>query len=269
MIKTHTGKSYNIIPFSKSRKNITLVLHEGKRKHVVHALLEFDVTDALRLIKARKHKGNDISFTGWLVKCVAQAAYEHKEVNCYRQGKRKIIVFDEVDVPITMEREVNGEQRPIPYIIRNAQTKSLDEITTEIRKVQQQDVNEESQILGLPLNMYERAVIKAPQWVKKIALMILRNHGKLKKQYMGTIGVTSIGMLGNFPGWVIPLGGPVAMLVAVGGIQQKPGVFKGKIAIRQFLHVTIAVDHDLIDGGPLARFVNRVTELIESAYQLT
>ena len=265
----HTDKPYTIIPFSKSRKNITLVIHEGKRKHVVHALLELDVTDALRYIKVKKQQGKDISFTGWLVKCVAQAAYEHREVNCYRQGKRKIIVFDDVDVPITMERDADGERRPIPYIIRKAQIKNLDEITTDIRRIQQQDVNEDSQILGLHLNRIERAIIKAPQVVKKIALMILRIQGRLKKQYMGTIGVTSIGMLGNFPGWVIPLGGPLTMLVAVGGIQKKPGVIRDEIAIRKYLHITIAIDHDLIDGGPLARFVNRLSELIESAYQLS
>ncbi|MCK5031036.1 MAG: 2-oxo acid dehydrogenase subunit E2, partial [Thermoplasmatales archaeon] len=39
-----------------------------------------------------------------------------------------------------------------------------------------------------------------------------------------------------------------------------------EIAIREYLYLTITADHDIIDGGPLARFVERLTELIENAY---
>ena len=85
---------------------------------------------------------------------------------------------------------------------------------------------------------------------------------------MGTVGVSSIGMFGKFPGWAIPLGIP-ATLIVVGGLNQKPGVVKGKIEIREYLNLTITVDHDLVDGGPLARFVSLLTELMENGFGLT
>ena len=42
-----------------------------------------------------------------------------------------------------------------------------------------------------------------------------------------------------------------------------------EIKIREYLSLTVTVDHDVVDGGPLVRFVERLTELIENAYELS
>ena len=42
----------------------------------------------------------------------------------------------------------------------------------------------------------------------------------------------------------------------------------GKIKIREYLHAVITVNHDLVDGGPLVRFVDRLAELVENAFGL-
>ena len=85
---------------------------------------------------------------------------------------------------------------------------------------------------------------------------------------MGTFGVTAIGMKGRYPGWAIPLGGVTSSIIVVGGINKKPGVVNDKIEIREYLNLTITVDHDIIDGGPLVRFVDRLNELIEEGFGL-
>jgi pyruvate/2-oxoglutarate dehydrogenase complex dihydrolipoamide acyltransferase (E2) component len=54
----------------------------------------------------------------------------------------------------------------------------------------------------------------------------------------------------------------------VGGIGVKPGVVDGHIAIREYLSLTISLNHDLIDGAPAARFTQRLKDLIESGYGL-
>jgi hypothetical protein len=56
--------------------------------------------------------------------------------------------------------------------------------------------------------------------------------------------------------------------VAVGGIAEKPGVVDGRIAVREYLYMTLSFDHDIIDGAPAARFISRMRELIESGYGL-
>jgi pyruvate/2-oxoglutarate dehydrogenase complex dihydrolipoamide acyltransferase (E2) component len=118
------------------------------------------------------------------------------------------------------------------------------------------------------LTRLERWVIHAPLWIKKLLVRFTRGRGLLKKKHFGTIGVTSIGMKGRFPGWVIGMGGPIASLVAVGGIIKKPGVVDDRILIRDYLHITITADHSVVDGGPLARFISRLTELLETGYGL-
>ena len=42
----------------------------------------------------------------------------------------------------------------------------------------------------------------------------------------------------------------------------------GHIAIREYLCLTVSLDHDPIDGAPAARFVTRLKELIESGFGL-
>ena len=38
----------------------------------------------------------------------------------------------------------------------------------------------------------------------------------------------------------------------------------GRIEEREYVCLTLTLDHDVIDGAPAARFVRRLTELIES-----
>jgi pyruvate/2-oxoglutarate dehydrogenase complex dihydrolipoamide acyltransferase (E2) component len=258
---------YEVQPFTKARQDITLISQEGKRRLNVHALIEVDVTKACEMIMKSK-KSVDVSFTGWIVKCVGQAASEHKQMNAYRLGRKKIVLFDDIDIPIPVEREINGEWRLLVYIVRKANEKTVADITKEIRNAQHQAIDASTEVLGETLTRIERWVIHAPFWIKKLGTHLIRGRGLLKKKHFGTIGVTSIGMKGQFPGWVIGMGGPIATLVAVGGIMKKPGVIDDKILIRDYLHITITVDHSIIDGGPLARYISRLTELLETGYGL-
>ena len=57
-------------------------------------------------------------------------------------------------------------------------------------------------------------------------------------------------------------------MMTVGGIAEKPGVVNGTIAIREYLSLTLSVNHDIVDGAPAARFTERLKELIESGYGL-
>lgn len=266
MVKQDRIGKHHILPFTKSRRNIELIVHEGFRKHSIHAIIEVDVTNAREKIrKIKQEKSKDISFTGWLVKCVGEAISKHKELNTFRLGKRKTVVFDDVDIPIPIERTTKNETRPMGYIIRKVNEKSVNEITKEIRAVQKVTVNETTQVLGDFLTKGERFIVNAPMFIKKLAIFILRRSGFLKKKHFGTVAVTSIGMKGNFPGWAIPMGSMTTTMIAIGGITKKPGVIKDNIAVREYLHVTVTVDHDLVDGGPLARFVEEFKTIVENA----
>jgi pyruvate/2-oxoglutarate dehydrogenase complex dihydrolipoamide acyltransferase (E2) component len=84
---------------------------------------------------------------------------------------------------------------------------------------------------------------------------------------MGTVLVTSLGMIGKVNGWLIPYSiHPVCF--ALGSVVKKPSVVKNNISIREFLEITILIDHDVIDGAPATRFVSKLSKLIENGYGL-
>ena len=86
--------TYHTKPFSQYRRNIALITGEGWRKHSIHTLIEIDVTTAKNLINKYKEKtGEKISFTGWIIKCIAQSLSEHRELNSYRLGRKKNRLF--------------------------------------------------------------------------------------------------------------------------------------------------------------------------------
>jgi pyruvate/2-oxoglutarate dehydrogenase complex dihydrolipoamide acyltransferase (E2) component len=57
-------------------------------------------------------------------------------------------------------------------------------------------------------------------------------------------------------------------MLIVGGIARKPAVVEDHIEPREMLSLTVIFDHDVVDGAPAARFVQRLVELIESGYGL-
>jgi pyruvate/2-oxoglutarate dehydrogenase complex dihydrolipoamide acyltransferase (E2) component len=74
-------------------------------------------------------------------------------------------------------------------------------------------------------------------------------------------------MFGKGAGWGMPITN-YTLQITVGGIAEKPWVVDGRIEVREALSLTVSVDHDVVDGAPLARFVQRFKELIESGYGL-
>ncbi len=251
----------------------------GRQRHHIPILLEIDVTAARAAIHDRKTKtGQGISFTGWIIKCLAQAISEHKYVHALRQGKRQLVIFDDVDITIIVERVTdNGEKLPMPYIIRQANEKTVAEIHGEIRAAQRSSVEGEVQIAsdGLRPTAGHRAA-----WMTKLFTTLprfLRNwlfwqpvwrNPFLFKQMMGTVSVTALGIVGQSGmSWGIPIG-IHPLLIAVGGIVKRPGIVHEQIVIREYVGLTVMFDHDVTDGAPVARFIRRLEELMTDRYGL-
>jgi len=101
-----------------------------------------------------------------------------------------------------------------------------------------------------------------PQFIRVAIFGAFEKSPHLMKRVEGTVMVTAVGMFGKGVGWRIPLTN-YTLGVALGGIGEKPGVADGRIEIREYLSMTISVNHDIIDGAPLARFATRFKELVE------
>ncbi len=229
---------------------------------MIHGLLEVDVTKAradLRAYKART--GESLSFTAFLCACLGKAVDEHKDVQAFRMAGNRLILFDDVDIAIRIEREMAGRKYVVPYILRAANRKTFRELHDEIRAAQVADTRDRlTRLRFLPVPLYRPFI-----W---IFTGIARRRPLVWKENMGTVGVTSVGMFGRGAGWGIPLAAPTPLMVTVGGIGEKQALVDGRVANREYLSLTISVDHEVVDGAPAARFTQRLKELIESGYGL-
>jgi pyruvate/2-oxoglutarate dehydrogenase complex dihydrolipoamide acyltransferase (E2) component len=243
----------------------------GRQRHHVPILLEIDVTAARAAIHHQKVQiGQGISFTGWIVKCIAYAVSEHKYVHALRQGKRELVIFDDVDVTIIIERTVAGEKLPMPYIVRQANEKTVAQIHTEIRAAQKSTVASGDVQVGSSTAAWMMQIfVMLPQFLRNLFFWqpMFRNPFRFKRT-MGTVSVTSISMFGGGGmSWGIPIG-IHPLLIAVGGIAKRPGVIDEQIVIREYVGLTVMFDHDVTDGAPVARFIGYLRKLMESGYGL-
>jgi pyruvate/2-oxoglutarate dehydrogenase complex dihydrolipoamide acyltransferase (E2) component len=262
MKKNHND--YKEVPYPKIRRVMAITLRSVQHKSMIHGLIDVDVTKAHKFLQDHKaNTGESLSFTAFIITCLAQAVDENKSLQAYRKGSKHLVVFDDVDVATQIEREMAGQKQPIVYIIRAANTKTLREIHQEIRAAQVNAVEQAWEGLKdfgwLPLVVF-RVLWPMFWWMKG-------RSPSVQKKYGGTVGVSAVGMFGKGAGWGIPINDHT-LDVTLGGIAEKPGVVDGHIATREYLCLTLSFNHDLIDGAPAARFTARLKELIESGYGL-
>jgi pyruvate/2-oxoglutarate dehydrogenase complex dihydrolipoamide acyltransferase (E2) component len=233
-----------------------------RHKPIIHGLLEVDVTKARAALHAHlAQTGESLSFTAFLSSCLAKAVDEDKTVQAFRQGRKRLVVFDDVDICTRVEREVAGRKYVIPYVIRAANRKTVHQLHDEIRAAQRADVKDALTRFRFVPDLLHGPFIWAFTAIGK-------RRPRLWKKTMGTVGISSVGMFGTGAGWGIPLASPTPLMVTVGGIGERLELVGGHPVVREYLSLTITVDHDIVDGGPAARFTQRLKELIESGHGL-
>jgi pyruvate/2-oxoglutarate dehydrogenase complex dihydrolipoamide acyltransferase (E2) component len=254
--------TFTAVPFPAARQLIVEAGRMGSRRPLIHGLLEIDVTRARAVLHDHKARtGETLSFTAFIVKCLAQAIDQDRRVQAYRDWRNRLIIFDEVDVVTLIEAERGGVA--IPHIIRAANRKSFRQIHDEIRAVQTRPArSEQRSSLLMRLGPHAPAIFR-----RMFYGLLLKNPQRLKR-YSGTCLITSVGMFGQGSGWGLGFLPMHTLGLTVGGIAPKPGVIESRIEIREYLSLTITFDHDIVDGAPAARFAQRLKELLESGYGL-
>lgn len=155
-----------------------------------------------------------------------------------------------------VERVTEGRVEVFELIIRAANRKSVGEIHREIRGAQARTPEE------MTLLRYARWYAAVPAFARRLLIRLVQRMPKAVKKYSGTVMVTSVGMFGNGAGWGIPFAG-YTLTITVGGIVARPRVVNGQLEDREHLCLTVSFDHDIVDGAPAARFVQRFRELVE------
>ena len=78
----------------------------------------------------------------------------------------------------------------------------------------------------------------------------------------GTFTISNLGMYG-IDAFTPIINLPQAAILGLGRIVEKPAVFQGQVVPRALMALSLTFDHRILDGGPAARFLDRVRTFIE------
>jgi pyruvate/2-oxoglutarate dehydrogenase complex dihydrolipoamide acyltransferase (E2) component len=254
---------HQTLPFSRMRNFMIDTSNVAQRKNNIHLLFEADISEPRRQMRLYAERtGETLSFTGFISYCLAKAIDEDedKRMHAIRRGN-ELVVFDTVDVVLAIEKDVEGHAQPVHYVVRSVNKRGFLDVQAEITRA-----------AALPFEqMYPNAFYvfytKFPGWLRTIMNMISQYSPRAMKAAVGTTAVTSVGMFAPGPFHMVPLVGLTSCL-AVGGIHERREEVDGHPEVREFVSLTLSVDHDIIDGAHAARFIARFKDLVKSCHGL-
>lgn len=243
-------------PFPLRRLLVVHALRVGKRQAPVHGLLSLDVTEPRRRLK---DADPPLSFTAFVVACVARAAAAHPEVHAYRDWRGRLVTHEYVDVATLFEVDTPDGVFPMAHLVRDADIRSIAEISSEIRSVKSDPTRSRSGKLLRRMAPIGARVPGLFTLLYRAARRSVRMRGTT-----GTVAVTSVGMFGGGGGFGISFPTILTLTVLVGGMSEQPRVVDGQIVVREVLDLTITIDHEVVDGAPAARFGAELRTMIEA-----
>lgn len=173
--------------------------------------------------------GFKLGYMGFFTKAVAIATRLYPSVNSRIEGD-SIITPSYADVGIAVQSP-KGLMVPI---VRNAESKTVAQIETNIKELAQ----------------------KARD--KRISVEDLNG---------GTISITNGGVFGSLLSTPI-INPPQSAILGMHNIVDRPVAINGQVVVRPMMYVALSYDHRLIDGKDSVGFLKTVKELIENPVRL-
>jgi pyruvate dehydrogenase E2 component (dihydrolipoamide acetyltransferase) len=211
------------IPLRGMRKVIAERMHRSLQGSAQLTITtEVDVT---QLIDRRQEVQREFNatYTDFIVQACAHALKRHPRMNAALDGDT-IRYNGEIHVGLA----VALEEGLIVPVVHNTDKKSLQEIAQEAR------------------SLAEKA-----------------RAGKLAIEEVsgGTFTVSNLGMYG-VDGFTPIINTPQTGILGVGRIVEKPVIYRGEIAKRSMMVLSLTFDHRVIDGAPAGAFLQTVADLL-------
>lgn len=241
----------------RSRRLVLDALNIGRAQIPVHGLIDVDITRARQRLTAFDPP---LSTTAFVAACVGRAAARHPEVHGYRNWRGRLVLHRHVDIATLIEVSTPTGIFPLAHLIVDAETRSVADISHEIRKIQRDPGASRSRRQldrGLPL-------IAAVPGFTRLGYHLANRSVRLRRQ-VGTVSLTAVGMFGGGAGFGIAAPTLLTLGILVGGISSQARVVEEEVVVRQIMNVTITVDHRIVDGAPTARFAADLRNLLETA----
>ena len=228
-IPKSTNRAANKIPYIGMRKIIGDRLSQSKftAPHVYFSV-SIDMSKIVELVKNfEKNDEKKISINDFLIFTVANVLLEQPYLNCSLINE-EIIYHKAINIGMA----VALEEGLIVPVIKNVNKKNLFDLSIETKRMAN----------------------------------LARARKLMPDDYIGgTFTISNLGMydIEHFTSIINP---PESAILAVGTIQKKPVVTKKndeKIEIRSIMKITLSVDHRIIDGVKVAKFLKRLKYCLE------
>ncbi|HEY2486592.1 MAG TPA: dihydrolipoamide acetyltransferase family protein [Candidatus Binataceae bacterium] len=208
-------------PLRGARKTIAERMHQSLRDSAqITITTEADVTAATEL-RARLKNEFDATYTDMLIHAASHALLRHPRVAARLEGA-EIVTPAEINVGIAVAL---SEGLIVP-VVRDAARKGLREIAIE---------------------------------AKALGEKARTGHLKLEDVTGGTFTITNLGTYG-IDGFTPILNPGETGILGVGRIVEKPAIYRGEIARRAMMTLSLTFDHRVVDGAPAAEFLQTVIE---------
>ncbi|MDT4906539.1 MAG: hypothetical protein QOH52_4555 [Pseudonocardiales bacterium] len=248
-------------PFPPSRRLVTAAVRAGRRIVPMHGLFEVDITTARNLLAQVQPP---LSLTAFVVASLGRAAAAHPQVHAYRDWRGRLVEHHHVDVQTVVE--VSTKQGPfgLVHIVRDADIRSVAEITAELRAVKTDHDNTTS---GQLLDTLAPTLGRIPGLYRAM----FAGMGRSRRVHLasGTVQVTAVGMFADGGGFAIAPPTLASLVVVVGGLSRRPWVIDDRVEVRDVLDLTVCVDHNVVDGAPATRFGADLRRILHTAAVLT
>lgn len=223
-----------VIPYEGMRRvigdNMAQSWHAAP-KVTQHVGVDIAALQAIRsAINGDRRDSEKISLTDLLVKVVGKALERHPQINSTLAGE-EIRVLQDINIGVAVALN-DGLVVPV---IKNANRKSLAEVSTEI---------------------------------KDLAKRARKNKVGPDEMSGGTFTITNLGSYGSVDAFTPIINQPESAILGVGRTITRPVVVDDQVVIRPIMGLSLAFDHRVIDGAPAAAFLADVIKFIEQPYKI-
>jgi pyruvate dehydrogenase E2 component (dihydrolipoamide acetyltransferase) len=231
-----TDHDIEVRPLSQIRKAIARNMIRSK--HNAAHMTVFDEVEVSELISIRfkykpqfEQEGLRLSYLPFILKAVALALTRHPVLNAELDLDNSRMIYKKY---YNLGIAVDTEEGLVVPVIRNVDHLTIKDIAIAVNQISEK--------------------------ARKRALTL----DDLKD---GTFTITNYGSIGGQ--FAVPvINYPQAGILGIGRLVEKPVIKNGQIVPGTLLPLSLSVDHRMVDGGEVARFLNRVMEYLSDPVSL-
>lgn len=224
---SETDEEFELIPFTSARATIAKrMLESATSAPQVTLTSEADATPLVELREQLRQNGIMVSYNDIFIFILVRALGDYPQINTSLDGERAgIKIWRQINIGLA----VDTERGLLVPVVRNVTGKGLRQLAGETQ-----------------------------------SLIARAQAGQCTPDELrgSTFTLTNLGMFG-IDAFTPLLNLPEGAILGVGRIKNQPVMRGDAIVGRQMVWLSLTFDHRLVDGGPAARFLQRVVQLVE------